>query len=162
LIPSQLFSEPQNNKIAENIYNKTIAKQETPQLPPFPVGDPKPKIINVPKPVVVKQVYKPVVKYESGVVQQSIIKWADFYGADSQQLLRVASCESGFRPEASNGTHFGVFQFAPSTFIGNVGYMKKRGLIATEAEYDYWNPEHNVQVAVWMFSIGQQSQWSCK
>lgn len=96
------------------------------------------------------------------LVKQSIVKWAIFYGLDQQHMLNIARCESTYNPSASNGTHFGIFQFLPSTFTANVGYMKQRGIIPQDAVYSYWNYDQNIQVASWMFSIGQARQWECK
>jgi soluble lytic murein transglycosylase-like protein len=157
LTPTLAIAEPNTEQIANNI-NRVIEDNREP-LRPFPIG-------NIP--IVEKEVktqpasFKVVKTIDNNVVQQVIVKWAIFYGVDQNKMLRIARCESGYRPNASNGTHFGIFQFLPSTFYANAGYMKTRGLIDKNLTYDYWNYEHNIQVATWMFSIGQQGQWQCK
>lgn len=108
------------------------------------------------EPAVVRIVVKGSKRVEAaaGQVPDLIIKWADYYGVDQTRLLRVAYCESKYNPRASNGTHFGVYQFLPSTYAANA---PKAG-----AGSDYWDAENNVRTAAYMFSIGQAGQWACK
>jgi hypothetical protein len=40
-----------------------------------------------------------------------------------------------------------------------VEIMRKSGLLDAEATYSPLNPEHAVQVMVWMWSQGQMMQW---
>lgn len=87
-------------------------------------------------------------------VQSIIIYWATYYGVDPAYLLNIARCESTFNPTASNGTHFGLFQFLPSTYAE---YAPLAG-----AGPDYWDANNNAHVAAYMFSQGQAAQWECK
>jgi Transglycosylase SLT domain len=77
------------------------------------------------------------------------------FGCNSTQLIRVMMCESSANPRAQNGIYTGLFQFAPATFAS---YAPKAGL----KNGDLYNPEHQIIVASYMFSIGQAGQWSCK
>jgi soluble lytic murein transglycosylase-like protein len=133
--------------------NQTNTKTNLQNVVELPLATVPVKIAELPTPVVKTQSVAPT--EASGDVPTDIVKWANIYGTDPDQLLRVARCESHYRPDASNGSHFGIFQFAPSTFYANEKYMGLTGL-------DYWNADNNIQVAAWMFAHGQQGQWSCK
>jgi SLT domain-containing protein len=97
-------------------------------------------------------------------VQATIVKWANVYGADSGQLLRVARCESGYRHDAVNGSYWapdgstptGLFQFVRSTYTANAARI---GLPAAD---ERTNPDRSAQVAAWMFAHNQAWQWECK
>ncbi|SDP33659.1 Transglycosylase SLT domain-containing protein [Arthrobacter sp. ok909] len=97
-------------------------------------------------------------------IQAIIIKWANVYGVSADTLLRVAKCESTFNPGAVNGNYWapdgstptGLFQFVRSTYIANAARI---GLPAVD---DRLNGERSAQVAAYMFSINQASQWECK
>lgn len=82
------------------------------------------------------------------------------YGAVETQLLKVAKCESGFNPNAfhkndgGNGKHsVGIFQFQESTFLT---WEKKLG-----EDLDYYSYHDQIKLASFMFSKGQQKQWTC-
>jgi soluble lytic murein transglycosylase-like protein len=79
------------------------------------------------------------------------------YGVDPERSIRIAKCESGFNPNAKskNGLYFGLFQFLPSTFRANA---KRLGL----QNPNILNPDHNIEVATYMFNLNQYHQWSCK
>jgi len=82
---------------------------------------------------------------------------ADAWGADADQLLRVAWCESRYNPSAynaSSGTS-GLFQFKPSTWAAN----------SVRAGYDgasVFDAVANANVAAYMFANFQAGQWACK
>jgi Transglycosylase SLT domain len=72
-------------------------------------------------------------------------------GADGDQMVRVASCESGLNPRAydpKSGAS-GLFQFMPGTFYGHGGH-------------DIWDATDQSNVAAQMFSHGQAGAWDCK
>ena len=73
-------------------------------------------------------------------------------------MLKVAICESSLNPKAFNktdgiGGSYGVFQFQKSTFLR---YSKQ-----LNEELDYYSTYDQAKVAAYMFSLGQQRQWSC-
>lgn len=78
------------------------------------------------------------------------------YGCNAALVISVMYCESGGRPNASNGgTYIGLFQFLPSTFTANA---KRIGITSP----NIWDPYQQIDVATWMFSRGQERQWpSC-
>jgi soluble lytic murein transglycosylase-like protein len=66
---------------------------------------------------------------------------------------RVAACESGGSATARNASGAtGLFQFMPSTFASTP--QGQAGASITD-------PVASAQAAAWMYSQGQQSQWSC-
>ena len=79
------------------------------------------------------------------------------YGADAEQLLRVAWCESRYDPSAYNPTHAdsGLFQFIPPTWAAN----SVRAGYAGASPFD---PVAAANVAAWMFSRGSASLWTCR
>jgi uncharacterized protein YabE (DUF348 family) len=78
-------------------------------------------------------------------------------GADAEQLLRVAYCESRFNPGAYNATSgaSGLFQFLPSTWSAN-------SVRAGFGGASVWDPVASANVAAYMFAMGQSWQWSCR
>ena len=76
------------------------------------------------------------------------------YGADAVAWgQRVAACESGGSASAQNASGAtGLFQFMPSTFASTP--QGQAGASITD-------PVASAQAAAWMYSQGQQSQWSC-
>lgn len=79
------------------------------------------------------------------------------YGADPQQLLRVAWCESRYNPSAYNGIlgASGLFQIIPGTWAAN-------SVRAGYGGASVWDAYSNANVAAWMFAHGQAGQWACK
>jgi hypothetical protein len=78
------------------------------------------------------------------------------YGADPDQLLRVAWCESRYNPNAYNPSGAaGLFQFMPRTWAAN----SARVGLAGASPFD---PVAAANVAAWMFARGAAAQWSCK
>lgn len=89
--------------------------------------------------------------HATGAVADIIRAAAAKWGADPNQLLRVASCESGLNPNAYNSRSgaTGLFQFKPATFYGHGGH-------------NIWDAADQADVAAHMFSQGLASEWSCK
>lgn len=129
------------------------------------VPTPIPTVIVTPSPVVAAST--PI--QTSGVVYGSeadvintITYWANHYGVSPGWILRVAKCESGYRVNAQNlhyyaggGHPSGVLQFLPQTFYANAARV---GI----ANPNLWDYRQQAQVAAWMFSIGQWTQWECR
>ena len=89
---------------------------------------------------------------------ESIIRTAaDAWGADADQLLRVAWCESRYNPSAynsSSGTS-GLFQFKSGTWAAN-------SVRAGYAGASVFDPVANANTAAYMFANQQARQWACK
>src|SRR3990167_8033262 len=89
-----------------------------------------------------------------------IISMAQKYGADSELLLKIASCESKFNPGAagdwrSETKEFmanNLFQFWRGTFNA---FKKESGLL--HLKYESW--ESQAELAAWAFANGKESHW---
>ena len=82
---------------------------------------------------------------------------ASTWGADPNQLLRVAWCESRYNPLAYNARSgaSGLFQFMPATWAAN-------SVRAGYGGASVFDPVASANVAAYMFRNGQAYQWSCK
>ena len=99
----------------------------------------------------------PVAPPVSGDIPSIIRAAAANWGADPDQLLRVAYCESHFNPGAYNASSgaSGLFQFLPSTWAAN----------SVRAGYGGASPFDavaNANTAAMMFANSQARQWVCK
>lgn len=92
----------------------------------------------------------------SSEIEAIIRDAAAAHGADPEQLLRVAYCESRFNPGAYNASGAsGLFQFMPRTWAVN----SVRAGYAGASPFD---PVASANVAAWMFARGQAYQWVCR
>jgi Transglycosylase SLT domain len=93
-----------------------------------------------------------------GRVEKAIYDSALTFGIPYGTLLSIARCESGLNPRADNGTHFGLYQFAPATFQRAAhGLRKDTGVEAKT----YWKSLDASYAAGYMFVTGQASSWAC-
>ena len=92
-----------------------------------------------------------------GDIESIIRTAAAAWGADPNQLLRVAWCESRYNPYAVNSRSgaAGLFQFMPATWAAN-------SVRAGYAGASVFDPVANANTAAFMFRNGQAWQWSCK
>jgi hypothetical protein len=65
------------------------------------------------------EVYVASMTVQYGGVEKSIEKYANQFGVSADVMKRIAYCESGFRPGATNGPYAGIYQFLTSTWISN-------------------------------------------
>ena len=88
-----------------------------------------------------------------GDITQIIYDAAARYGQDPEDMLRVATCESGLDPNAvgGGGAYHGLFQFVPSTFAGT-----------PYADQSIYDPYANANAAAWMWSQGRRNEWVCQ
>lgn len=93
-------------------------------------------------------------------VQAVIVKWANYYGADANWLLRIAACESGFNPNAvapniiDGGHPTGLFQHVST-------YWPSRAARYGVPGASIFDAEAQARVTAGMFADGQSSQWEC-
>ena len=111
--------------------------------PPLPVFTPPAEVVET----------KPNFSTPTG----TLIYFADKYGANKDELLKVAKCESGLRfyAQGDNGLATGTMQFHKQTFET---FAKEMG-----EKLDYNDPIHNIQVGAWAFAQGSEykKHWSC-
>ena len=115
----------------------------SPPPPPRPKPKPKPVAPPVPRPV--------FIPYDKQAIAAIIRAAAARYGANSDQLLRVAMCESHLNPNSYNARSgaTGLFQFKPATFAAHGGK-------------NIWDATDQADVAAKMFSEGLSYEWACK
>jgi hypothetical protein len=91
--------------------------------------------------------------YSEQQIVEIITEAADNYGQSSEDMLRVARCESGLDPYAvgGGGAYHGLFQFVPVTFSGT-----------PYGEYDIYDAWANANAAGWMWAEGRKSDWVCQ
>lgn len=101
-----------------------------------------------------------VVWYKDNLSIQEKIKIAcEVNNCDSDQLLRIAKCESNFRniPNSTGSGAFGIFQFIEPTFHF---FAKKYGGLQTNT-HDWKNPD--MQIVVASLSMPKEAHhWVCK
>ena len=102
----------------------------------------------------------PVVVITPPTIEELISFYAIKYGIDEVDFLAVAKCESRLEKNAihfddgGKGKHsVGLFQFQESTFLA---WEKKIG-----EDLNYYSYHDQIKLASYMFSKGQQNQWSC-
>jgi soluble lytic murein transglycosylase-like protein len=125
-------------------------------IPPDPSPSPTPSAVPAPaQPAAPPKPAAPAPPVAVAPSQQAVADIiraaAAKYGADANQMIRVARCESGLNPNAYNrgGGYSGLFQFAPSTFYAHGGH-------------NIWDAADQSDVAARMFAAGQSYQWGCK
>jgi hypothetical protein len=94
-----------------------------------------------------------------GSVQRSIYDSALVFGMPFSVLLKIAKCESALNPRATNGSHYGLFQFAPATFEDAASRLQTTTGVAAKS---YWNALDSAYVAGFMFATGDAKRWSCE
>lgn len=78
------------------------------------------------------------------------------HGLDGNAAVRVATCESGLNPRASNGSHDGLFQQARSYWAAR---SRQYGMAGRSA----YDPYANATVSAGMVrDTGGWSHWSCR
>src|SRR5919108_4335971 len=94
-----------------------------------------------------------------GKVRRSIYDAALTFGVPYEVLLRIAACESGLNPQANSPGYYGLFQFAPDTFLRGTRQMRRdTGITASS----YWKPLDASYVAGFLFAVGESPRWSCQ
>ncbi len=80
------------------------------------------------------------------------------YGVDKDQLKRIAKCESGLNPKATNLYYGGLFQFSAGS------WKEYRRLMGKGTDPDLrFDPEAAINTAAYLISTGHASAWpNCK
>jgi len=85
-----------------------------------------------------------------GHVPACIHRGALHWRVSYQMLMRKARCESRLNPLASNGTHFGLFQFAAGTWAST-----------PYGHRSVWRAKWSSLGAAWMHRVGRGGEWAC-
>lgn len=93
--------------------------------------------------------------FDPGSVQQLIL---DVFGAAGPQALKVAKCESGYRPDAVNPANHrvrGVFQV-------DEGWADEWLKVTGVSYWDSWMvAETNIRFAFWLYTRSGWGPWAC-
>ena len=131
-------------------FRQIPADAPTPAPAPTVAPAPKPVPRPVAKPVQAVQAAAVVVPASRAQIAAMIRAAAAKYGANGDQMVRVAMCESGLNPNARNASGAeGLFQFKPATFYGHGGH-------------NIWDPADQADVAARMFAQGLSHEWTCR
>lgn len=90
-------------------------------------------------------------KCKHHTVLKCIVYAATRYGQDVNKAKAVAYCESTYNRYASNGTHFGLFQFDSSTWAGS----------PFDTKGSVYSARLNSLAAMWYWQRGEYSRWVC-
>ncbi len=94
-----------------------------------------------------------------GKAERAIYDSSLIFGIPYSVLLAIGRCESALNPHASNGTHFGLFQFDPGTFISAASLLHRdTGIVARS----YWNALDSSYAAGYLFATGHSPAWTCE
>lgn len=115
----------------------------------------------------VVQVALAPVQGDKEAIKAMIVKWANYYGVSAEWLLRIASCESGYNPNARNRGYtaivHGVSYGNPVGLFQHVeGYWPARATAYGVPGASIYDPEAQARVTAGMFRDGQSSAWECK
>lgn len=100
----------------------SLVEATTPKLTPTPTIKPQIRVAAV---SIARITPTPVaVNYTTPFdIQSLIVRYAAEYGVESNMMIRIAKCESGFRADAVNGPYAGIYQFVTSTWVSNRNAM---------------------------------------
>jgi hypothetical protein len=125
----------------------------TPTFTPTPSPTPSPKPTPTPSP---SPTPTPI-PVTSGQLDTWFTQYANHYSVDRSLLWRIAVCESGLKPGATNWIYGGMFQFSPNTWIAN---RKTMGL-DTNPDLRF-HPEESIKTAAFLLSTRGPGAWpSC-
>ena len=128
-----------------------VPSDKTPAPSPTATPTATPAAAPAPKPVAPAAAPQPVTVAPSQQAVADIIRAAAAkYGANADQMIRVAMCESHLNPNSYNPSgYYGLFQFNPNTFKAHGGT-------------NIWDATDQANVAANMFAHGGAGAWSCK
>lgn len=81
--------------------------------------------------------------------------WSEKRGIDAGRVARIAKCESGFNPQASNGYHQGLFQHDPQYWPARAANYGFAGAAITDVEAQ-------IAVSTGMMAEGGWYHWECQ
>ncbi len=131
----------------------------TPTISPSPTPTPTPPPKNTPTPIQSGLTPSPSPAPTSFPVTSEQLdtwftKYANHYSVDRSKLWKIAECETGLRPNATNWIYGGMFQFSPNTWASN------RKLMGMDPNADLrFNPEESIRTAAFVFSTRGPSAW---
>jgi len=87
-------------------------------------------------------------------IQATILQYSNQYGVNSDLMIKIAKCESGFNPGAVNGPYGGIYQFLSSTWSSN------RRAMGLDANPDLrFDAEEAIKTAAYKISRDGAGAW---
>jgi hypothetical protein len=81
-------------------------------------------------------------------------KYAEEFGVDKEDMIRIAKCEASFNSQADNGLYAGMFQFGSQTWVSN------RSAMGLDSNPDLRkNAEESIRTAAFMIKNGNRGAW---
>lgn len=142
------FRKP--SSILSPLTEKTYASIPTPTNSHAP--SPLPTLTPTPLPVTATPTPKTI--FAPADLEQLFTKYGADYSVDSQLLKRIANCESGLNPNASNLDYAGLYQFSESLWSNTRSLMGQ----STDSALRF-NSEEAIKTAAFIISQKNLSIW---
>lgn len=133
----------------------TVTPSLTPTPTPTPTSTPTPTPTTTPTPRP-KPTPTPVLPTTSPLSMEDLFsKYASQYTVSKDLLKRIAGCESGFNPKATNGDYGGLFQFS------SLAWREARGRIGLNADANLrFDAEEAIKTAAHEIQVKGTSGWA--
>lgn len=118
VLPEVSLPVPFDTSISVTPISYSVVENSIPKISPTPT----PKLqVRVASTSISKRTSTPVtVTYSAPAdVEAIIVQYANQYGVDSNLMIKIAKCESGFRADAVSGPYGGMYQFLATTWASN-------------------------------------------
>ena len=121
---------------------------------PSPTPSPTPTPTNTPTPSPTPSPTPTPIPVSSPQLDAWFTQYANHYSVDRSLLWRIAVCETGLRPNATNGIYGGLFQFSSNTWKAN------RQRMGMDSNPDLrFNPEEAIRTAAFLLSTRGPGAW---
>ncbi|OGG29306.1 hypothetical protein A3A63_02665 [Candidatus Gottesmanbacteria bacterium RIFCSPLOWO2_01_FULL_46_9] len=121
---------------------------------PTPTPSPTPTPTDTPTPTSTPSPTPTPVPITSQQLDAWFTQYANHFSVDRSLLWRIAVCETGLRPNATNGIYAGMFQFSANTWKTN----RLRMNVDPNADLRF-NPEESIRTAAFLLSTRGPGAW---
>lgn len=158
-IESRLVQQKQTHVFAFALPDPTATPTRTPTPTSIPTATPTPTSLPTPTPTAIPTATPtpPPVVVSLGDMEELFTKYSGAYSVDRELMKKIANCESGFNPNATNGPYGGMFQYVDSS------WSAMRSRMGADPNPDLrFNAEEAIRTAAFHISTGGTSAWpSC-
>lgn len=102
----------------------------------------------IPSPTIVSSINEAVPHHEH------FEQYSQAFNVDKTLLIKIAKCESGFRPDAASGPYLGMYQYLASTWSSTRKAMGENPDPALRT-----SPEEAIKTTAWKIAHGGQGAW---
>ena len=150
----QVASTPQVVTKVSTIITPTVTPIPTFTPMPTPTATPTLTLTPTPLPTNTPTPFPTNTPVPAGNYESYFEQYSNQYGADKDLLKRIAICESGINPSATNGIYGGIFQFASQTWVTT------RNEMGLDSNQDLrFNAEESIKTAAFKISRGGVNAW---